>query len=73
MRTRRMPMGHRVSFPIRDTGIGIPGDKLGLIFDRFTQADSSITRTHGGSGLGLPIARQLVTLMAQSASLRLVP
>jgi two-component system, sensor histidine kinase and response regulator len=55
--------GMRLLFSIRDTGIGIPADKLDLVFDRFTQADSSTTRTYGGTGLGLPISRQLVELM----------
>ena len=50
-------------FSVRDTGIGVPRDKLGMIFDQFTQADASSTRNYGGTGLGLPISRQLVEMM----------
>jgi signal transduction histidine kinase len=50
-------------FEVQDTGIGVPADKAELIFQPFTQADGSITRQHGGSGLGLAMAQRLATLM----------
>ena len=52
-----------IRFSIRDTGIGIPSDKLLDLFEPFTQVDPSITRKHGGSGLGLSICKNLVKLM----------
>ncbi|MFW2389295.1 MAG: ATP-binding protein, partial [Polyangiales bacterium] len=48
---------------VTDTGIGIPEDRAETIFRPFSQADASTTREHGGTGLGLPICRQLVSLM----------
>ena len=53
----------RIRFEVKDTGIGISPDKQALIFEPFAQADDSITRIYGGTGLGTTIARQLVTLM----------
>jgi PAS domain S-box-containing protein len=53
--------GH-VRVKVHDNGIGIPPDKLDLIFQEFTQVDSSTTRKVGGTGLGLPISRHLVAL-----------
>jgi two-component system sensor histidine kinase RpfC len=60
----------RVRIEVRDTGIGIPEHKLAQIFEPFTQADDSITRVYGGTGLGTTIARQLVGLMGGQIGLR---
>ncbi len=58
------PDSNWVRFSVRDTGIGIPPDKREMIFESFTQADSSMTREFGGMGLGLAITRRLVRSMA---------
>jgi PAS domain S-box-containing protein len=52
-----------ITFSVQDTGIGIPGERLASVFDRFTQADGSTTRKYGGTGLGLTISKQLVEAM----------
>jgi signal transduction histidine kinase/DNA-binding response OmpR family regulator len=52
-----------LGFEVRDTGIGIPSDKVGRLFKAFSQVDSSTTRKYGGTGLGLVICEKLITLM----------
>lgn len=53
----------QISISVTDTGIGIPSDKLGAVFGKFTQAEASTTRRFGGTGLGLSISKQLIELM----------
>lgn len=58
---------------VEDTGMGIPADKIGLLFDDFVQADASTSRTHGGTGLGLSIVRQLAELMQGAVGVESIP
>jgi len=56
------PEGSRVELSVADTGVGIPPEFMAHVFDRFRQADASSTRDHGGLGIGLTIAKELVEL-----------
>lgn len=62
-----------IQFNITDTGIGIPEDKIGKIFESFTQASSSTTRTHGGTGLGLTISKELIRIQGGELSIKSEP
>ncbi len=55
---------YEINFAVKDSGIGIPEDKMDRLFKSFSQVDSSTTRTHGGTGLGLAISKRLTEMMS---------
>ncbi len=62
-----------IQISVSDTGLGIPADQIGRVFESFTQADGTSTRRHGGTGLGLSICRQIIELMGGVIEVRSLP
>ena len=70
LRARRDTEQAQLVFEVRDTGIGIDADKLGLIFEKFTQIDASPSRRYEGAGLGLAITRELCAMMGATIDVK---
>jgi signal transduction histidine kinase len=62
-----------IHFEVSDSGIGIRAEKIQTLFEPFTQADASVTRKYGGTGLGLPITKNLIELMGGSLKVESIP
>ncbi len=73
MACKSIPHEGRLRCTVRDTGIGIPADKITQLFRRFSQLDASTTRRYGGSGLGLMISHELTSLMGGSIQVSSTP
>lgn len=71
--SRETDSGALIEFRVTDTGIGIPADRQGALFQSFTQVDASTTRRYGGSGLGLAICKRLAELMGGGVGLESEP
>ena len=70
--TGHTPTGYTIEFIVQDTGIGIPKEKQGLVFESFTQASGETTRKYGGTGLGLAIVKNLVEMQLGTIGLKSV-